>query len=74
MQVGGTERRGTLWTEDDDADLRRRIEAKQTLAEIAREMGRTMDAVRGRAASLRITLRSSQRPWRDGVPRRVIVG
>ena len=68
-----TARRGTSWTDDDDAELRQRIGAKQTLAVIAREMGRTMDAVRGRASTLRVTLRSSQRPWRDGVPRRVDV-
>jgi len=68
-----TARRGTSWTDDDDAELRQRIKAKQTLAVIAREMGRTMDAVRGRASTLRVTLRSSQRPWRDGVPRRVDV-
>jgi len=68
-----TARRGTSWTDDDDAELRQRIKARQTLAVIAREMGRTMDAVRGRASTLRVTLRSSQRPWRDGVPRRVDV-
>ncbi len=68
-----TARRGTSWTDDDDAELRQRIGAKQTLAVIACEMGRTMDAVRGRASTLRVTLRSSQRPWRDGVPRRVDV-
>ena len=68
-----TARRGTSWTDDDDAELRRRIEARQTPAVIAREMERTMDAVRGRASTLRVTLRSSQRPWRDGLPRRVDV-
>jgi hypothetical protein len=62
--------RGARWTEEADAELRRRITARQTIAQIAREMGRTMDAIRGRAATLRITLRSSQRPWRDGVARR----
>jgi hypothetical protein len=62
--------RGARWTEEADAELRRRITARQTIAQIAREMGRTMDAIRGRPATLRITLRSSQRPWRDGVARR----
>lgn len=62
--------RGARWREEADAELRRRITARQTIAQIAREMGRTMDAIRGRAATLRITLRSSQRPWRDGVARR----
>lgn len=65
-----TTRRGSSWTEDDDAELRRRVASKQTIGQIAREMARTMDAIRGRAATLRITLRSSQRPWRDGVTRR----
>jgi hypothetical protein len=64
--------RGARWTEEADAELRRRVTARQTIAQIAREMGRTMDAIRGRAATLRITLRSSQRPWRDGVARRPI--
>ncbi|WP_121905550.1 hypothetical protein [Sphingomonas sp. PP-CE-3A-406] len=65
-----TDQHGARWTGEADAELRRRVTAKQTIAQIAREMGRTMDAIRGRAASLRVTLRSSQRPWRDGVARR----
>jgi hypothetical protein len=68
--IGVTGQRGVRWTDEADAELRRRVAAKQTIAQIAREMGRTMDAIRGRAATLRITLRSSQRPWRDGVVRR----
>lgn len=62
-----TGQRGAPWTEENDAELRKRVAAKQTIGQIAREMSRTMDAIRGRAAALRITLRSSQRPWRDGV-------
>jgi hypothetical protein len=62
-----TARKPRRWTEEDDAELCRRVAAKQTIGQIARELGRTMDAIRGRAAALRITLRSSQRPWRDGV-------
>jgi hypothetical protein len=65
-----TDQHGARWTDEADAELRNRVAAKQTIAQIAREMGRTMDAIRGRAATLRITLRSSQRPWRDGVTRR----
>lgn len=65
-----TGRRGTPWSGADDAELRRRVAANQTIGQIAREMGRTMDAIRGRAAGLRITLRSSQRPWRNFGPRR----
>lgn len=65
-----TGQRGLRWTDEAAAELRRRVAARQTIAQIAREMERTMDAIRGRAASLRITLRSSQRPWRDGVTHR----
>jgi hypothetical protein len=68
--IGLTGQRGVRWTDEADAELRKRVAARQTIAQIAREMERTMDAIRGRAASLRITLRSSQRPWRDGVARR----
>jgi hypothetical protein len=32
-----TTRRGARWTEDDDAELRQRVAAKQTIAQIARE-------------------------------------
>lgn len=62
--------RGQRWTAEQDEELRRRVIARQTVGQIAREMERTMDAIRGRAAALRIMLRSSARPWRDGVPRR----
>jgi hypothetical protein len=57
------------WTNETDAELRQRIAARQPLAKIAREMGRTMDGVRGRAAALRITLPSPTRPWRETVKR-----
>jgi hypothetical protein len=51
-------RRGKRWTEGEDAELRRRVTAKQTTGQIAREMERTMDSIRTRATALRITLRS----------------
>ncbi|MBI0477090.1 hypothetical protein D9601_17215 [Sphingomonas sp. MA1305] len=57
------------WREEDDADLRARIGRRQKIADIAREIGRTVDAVRGRAAQLGLQLPSSLRPWRPGVPR-----
>lgn len=55
---------GNVWSEEDDAELRRRIAARQPAAVIAKGMGRRIDAIRGRAAALRVTLPSSQRPWR----------
>lgn len=61
---------GRRWTAELDEELRRRVAAHQTAGQIAREMGRTLDAIRGRADTLRITVRSSVRPWRDGVTRR----
>lgn len=61
--------KGRRWTEEADAELRQRVAGKQTLATIAKEMGRTMDGVRGRAAALRITLPSPTRPWRATVKR-----
>lgn len=61
--------RGRPWTDDDDADLRGRIAARQTAAVIARGIGRTQDAVRGRASTLGLALPSPTRPWRQW-PRR----
>lgn len=55
---------GSVWSEEDDAELRRRIAARQTAAVIAKGMRRRIDGIRGRAAALRLTLPSSQRPWR----------
>jgi hypothetical protein len=57
-------KRGRAWTSEDDADLRTRIDARQQVAVIARETGRTLEAIRGRAATLRLTLPSPLRPWR----------
>jgi hypothetical protein len=58
---------GRPWDEEADADLRARLAKRQTVSQIAKGMGRTHDAIRGRAAQLRIPVRSSLRPWRDGV-------
>ncbi|MDQ2763953.1 MAG: hypothetical protein M3Y22_10865 [Pseudomonadota bacterium] len=60
--------RGRAWTPDDDDDLRRRIDARQTASVIAKAIGRTQDAIRGRAAVLGLTLPSPTRPWRIWVP------
>lgn len=38
--------------EEADAEFRQRVAARQPFATIAKEMGRTMDGVRGRAAAL----------------------
>jgi len=53
------------WTEEQDAELRRRLDARQQAAEIARALGRTVDAVRGRAQVLRLTLTARYRPWME---------
>ena len=59
------------WIEEADTELRQRIAARQPLATIAKEMGRTMDGVRGRCATLQLTLPSPTRPWRETVKRGV---
>lgn len=60
---------GKLWRADDDAELRRRIAARQPPAVLARELGRTQDAIRGRAAELGLMLPSAIRPWKINFPR-----
>ena len=57
-------RQARAWTEEDDADLRARLAARQPTALIARETDRTMDALRGRAQVLGLTLTPRGRPWR----------
>lgn len=52
------------WTADDDAELRRRLADRQRTTEIARAMGRTVDAIRGRAQALGLRLNPSNRPWK----------
>lgn len=59
------------WSEDDDAELRRLVEARQPPSEIARQLGRTIDAIRGRAAHLGLVLPSPLRPWRKTATRLV---
>jgi len=58
------------WTEDDDAELRKRLGARQQPGEIAQALGRTIDAVRGRAQVLDLALPSRTRPWRQSPLRR----
>lgn len=62
--------RGAPWDDEADAELRQRIGARESLAEITARMGRTRDAIRGRAAELHLALRSGLRPWRDPVKRK----
>ena len=57
------------WTDVDDIELRRLIEDRQRPSEIARQLGRTIDSIRGRASSLGLTLPSALRPWRKTAPR-----
>lgn len=61
VRVGG---KGRTWSEDDDVLLRRLINGREPPARIARALHRTLDAVRGRAAQLHLTLPSPLRPWR----------
>jgi hypothetical protein len=56
--------KGRRWSDDDDAQLRRLIAGREPPARIARILQRTQDAIRGRAAQLRLTLPSPLRPWR----------
>lgn len=62
-------RRRRPWSEEDDAEFRRLAAERQPPGEIARQLGRTIDAVRGRAVHLDIVLASSLRPWRTTVRR-----
>jgi hypothetical protein len=52
------------WSDENDEDLRRRIAARQQIGDIARAMKRTVDGIRGRAATLRLRLPGRNRPWR----------
>jgi hypothetical protein len=62
--------RGRKWSPEDDENLRVLIARRQTVAAMARALGRTIDAVRGRASALGLQLPSPLRPWRPGVARR----
>lgn len=53
------------WTEADDAELRSRLASRQQTAQIAHEMERTVDAIRGRAQALGLGLTPRGRPWRS---------
>ncbi|WP_447728263.1 hypothetical protein [Sphingomonas koreensis] len=57
------------WSEEDDAELSRLIAERHPPGQIARQLRRTIDAVRGRAAHLNLVLPSSLRPWRSTVRR-----
>jgi hypothetical protein len=50
--------------------LRERLDLRQQPADIARALGRTIDAIRGRAQVLGLTLPSRMRPWRESPHRR----
>jgi len=62
-------RRRRPWSEVDDDALRRMIAERQLPGEIARQLRRTIDAVRGRAVHLDLVLPSPLRPWRSAVRR-----
>jgi len=62
-------RRRRPWSEADDAELARLIKARWRPGQIAKQLQRTIDAVRGRASHLGFILPSAIRPWREPVPR-----
>lgn len=57
------------WNEAEDQQLRALIVARRPAGEIARELGRTVDAIRGRAAHLGLLIPSTLRPWREAMRR-----
>lgn len=68
VTVRGSHKR--RWSEDDDAELRRLIATRQPPAAIAKTLGRTQDAVRGRAGQLGLPVPSPLRPWTTTARRR----
>jgi len=50
---------GNRWTPEEDAELRRRCEARQYLNEIAAVLGRSQESVRTRANVLHVPCRSA---------------
>ncbi|WP_462207737.1 hypothetical protein [Sphingomonas citri] len=59
------------WSEEDDAELRRRLATREPIGVVARAMGRTIDGVRGRAQQIGASPAQRLRPWRED-PRRKI--
>lgn len=57
------------WSVEDDETLRTMVAARRPTSAIASALGRTVDAVRGRAQTLRVPLTLRLRPWRND-PRR----
>lgn len=57
------------WTTEEDEELRRRIEQRQTAGIITAAMGRTNHAIRGRAGELGLMVPTTIAPWRVGVKR-----
>lgn len=67
-----TPSRGLPWTAEGDAELRRRVAAKERPAQIAIAMGRPIEGIRGRAQVLGLTFAPRINPWREHMtPRRV---
>lgn len=58
------------WEESEDEELSVRIAKGQTCTSIARDMHRTVSAVKGRSETLGLHLSISKRPWRNkaGIP------
>ncbi|MFD1951615.1 hypothetical protein ACFSGX_12645 [Sphingomonas arantia] len=62
-----TKRVRRRWTDEEDADLRNRVEAGELLPVIARALDRTQMACSTRAESLGLRTRSTARPARVGI-------
>ncbi len=59
--------RNRRWTPAEDAELERRLRAREPVGKVALAMRRTVDGIRGRAQLLRLTLPGRLRPWRPQV-------
>ena len=62
-----TKRVRRRWTDEEDTDLRNRVEAGELLPVIARALDRTQMACSTRAESLGLRTRSTARPMRVGI-------
>lgn len=62
-------RHGVAWSDEEDAELRRRCEAGEFIEEIAKHLGRSGESVRTRANVLAIPCRSGRSASRSRTPK-----
>lgn len=67
-QVTDKPSRNRPWTEEDDTLLRHSLGAREPASVVAEKLGRTVDAIRGRAQVLGLRIVSRVRPWRTVLP------